>query len=769
MAEAVIRRHRRNTERWMGPARRRRGRVQLREALRFVIKAMPGYLLSFADVLGMPSGMHAAYGTALAALGMDVRPVAAGGFAALFVRLVCGLPPRWELLVSVAGLLAAPILLGGRGSGWVMAYTAALLLPAGVKASMSSTAAQLLQGWGAVVSAAMSAPVIARGVRALTGDRHISAVEERLAVGYLAALCICGSARMLVLGVNAGVFLAACLTISMALVLGTGAATACGMLAGVSLALQGIPLTMAVALGLGGFLAGIAGSLTHRRLSCGAFAMGGYLPLLLCYGTGMGCGAGVLGAAVTMGLLGRKETEALHGLLRRFLPNDPAPGDAYASAALSAWEQTVSALARAVPVPRDDAQDRSGAWWQNHLCQGCPELEDCACMSSALGQAKAEAVWARRDADEAIWQDALDYLRGMGCQRLYHLMDGMYALRREHEAAGRTLRQMEAQRGMLVTHLTALSGAARRFAALSSGESWWDTMAAGRIRAKLSELATPAGLMYVRRVQGHVQAGIELQHITGARRQAEELCTLVSAVLKTPMQLMSIDGDRVLLAEAPLFTVQTGAAFEPIDGDAVCGDAAWTGILSDGRSLAALSDGMGHGESAARSSRQTVELIRLCLEAGYSRHQTLTAVNGMLLLGGRGEDFATADVLTIDLWTGQACLDKLGAASSWLWHRGELTRMVGDALPLGILEEIDLSGCSFRLEDGDAVILMTDGVEEAFPDAEALEAALADALLCETAGDAARSLLQAAFDADASLRRDDQSAVFVRIGRTART
>lgn len=762
MAEAIIRQHKRRVDRWIPKEKKWLTRAQVQSAAAFAVRCVPGFLLSFAEIVGIPSGLHAAYGLALVATGRDARPVIAGNAAAIIVRLLSGLSPRWEMLITLAALAVAPFLRCGRNSAVLMAVTALSLLPTGIVATLSPTAAEMLQGWATMGIAALSAPVMVRAMKALAGDKPISAMEEQVAVGYLAAMCICGGARML-LGVNVGVLLSAGVTLSMAMTLGVGAATIGGMLCGVVLSLQGLPLTIAVALAMGGFLAGIANSLSRRRLSCGCFAIGSLLPMLLCGASGMGSGVAVLAAPVVMGVLPREKYERVQQFLRRFLPGEPAPGDAYASAALSAWERTVAAMARAVPSPQDETIARTGEWWQERLCQGCPEYERCGCLTTELGASKAEATWEYRYADEQIWQGALDMLRGMGCQRLYHLLDGMDALRQEDEASRRVIRQAEAQRDMLVTHLTAMSGAARRFAALSSGESWWDDMAARRIRKELSARATPVTLSYVRRVQGHAQAAFELHFITGARKQAEELCILASAVLEAPMQLAALDGDRVLLTETPLLYADVGAAAEPITGDRVCGDTAWTGMLADGRFLAALSDGMGHGEQAALSSRQTVELLRLCLDAGYSRQQTLTAVNGMMLLGGCGERFATADVLTIDLWKGKAALDKLGAAASWVQHGGELTRFTGDALPLGILEAVEGSGASLRIDAGDAILLVTDGVEDAFRSVSALEAAIRSALSCDSPQKAAESLLASALAADDSQRRDDQSAVVLYI------
>ncbi|MBR7125243.1 MAG: SpoIIE family protein phosphatase [Prevotella sp.] len=121
---------------------------------------------------------------------------------------------------------------------------------------------------------------------------------------------------------------------------------------------------------------------------------------------------------------------------------------------------------------------------------------------------------------------------------------------------------------------------------------------------------------------------------------------------------------------------------------------------------------------------------------------------------------------SVDLWSGQAALDKLGAAGSWLYQQGRLTQLTGDALPVGILENIESRECSMRLSEGDALILVTDGVEEAFGSRGEMEAAVWLALEEKTPADAAKALLEAAGRAEGGVRRDDQTAVVIRIGRT---
>lgn len=779
MAEMVMRQKRGRKERLLDarrPLMPRGTGAWLHAAAGTAGRAAPCFLLATAELLGMPSGLSVAYGASLAALDRPVMPAILGTAAAMLLRLVSGLDPRWEMLISLALLWTARLVVFGRGNAVMMGYVAMLLLPMAVRGSLAPTAGEMLQAWGGAAVGALSGPLIYRGLRALTDQSRdgtparIDTLEDRLCTGYLAALLICGGARLMLLGVNVGMLLASFIVLLVAGSWGAGAGCTAGMAAGLVMSLRGMPLLLSVALAMGGFLAGVAQP-TGRRWMCGAgFLMGALMAMLISGTAGLGCGLGAAAAAaLMMGMPGRAQ-ERTQEFMQRFRTGQTVSGDAYAACMLAAWEKTIDAMAMAVPLPVEKQSPHDGSWWEEKLCDGCPERGSCGCMRTEAAAERAETVWDCREAEEHIWQDALELLRGLGCQRLYHLMQGMEYLRQEEAARQKSIRRACHQRDMLITHLTAMAGAARRFAMLSSGENWWDAMVAGRIRQELSEAASPVRLSWVRRVNGRLQSAFELRQITGARKQAEELAALVEAVVGAPMEVSRVDGERVQLAECPplrpVWGSSCAAVTSPEQGD-VCGDTAWCGLLQDGRFMAALSDGMGHGERAALASRQTVELLRLCLDAGYTRSQTLTAVNGMMLLSSHGERFTTVDLLTMDLWTGQASLDKLGAAGSWLFQAGELRQLTGDALPLGILENIESRECSFRLGDGDAVVLLTDGVEEAFVTRSALREAVEIALEEDTPEASAACLMEAAYQTGGLQRSDDQSVAVIRI-RSAR-
>lgn len=765
MTLQAVKRRKKRRDRWMpGNAAE-----LLRRGATVAAQVLPGFLLSFAEVLGMPAGMQAGWLAAMAVMGESLLLPSCGCALAFAARLLWGLPLRLEQLITLGLMLLSPAVLFRKGAWLMMGWTALALLPTAVRGALSGTAAEALQAMGCMALSTLSAPLFLRGIRAVRSGRCMDGTESRVAVGYAAGMLLCGGGRMLLLGLNVGVTGAALGTLCLGMFLGVAAGTVGGMTAGLVLALDGLPVSLSVALSVGGFLAGMVQGLGRRWLTCLSFALGCGLTMVLSGGMVRGGAEAVGVSALALALCSRSAAEGLQRFFRRFLDTRPSAGDAYAAEALAEWEKTVEAMAGAAPMPGADEEERTGAWWKEHLCCACPDDNTCPCMLGEKARRQAETVWATREEDDEAFAEALENLRGLGCARLYHLREGMTLLRARDAESVRQTRRARYQRDMLVTHLTAMAGAARRFAQMSSGESWWDQLSADRLRRRLSELAYPATLIYARRVEGHAQVAFELHRTAEAARQAEELRVMASQVLDIPMETARIDDERVLLRETPLWSVEAGMAACGLDGGTENGDTYWLGRLGDGRYLAALSDGMGHGKCARKESAETVTLLRLCLEAGYTRPQALTAVNGMMLLASGGERFSTVDIAAIDLWTGHAALDKLGAAAGRLVRGRNMMDLTGDALPLGILETVESRTSLVRLRDGDELWLMTDGVEDAFGDKAALDEAIRMATSEKTAQAEAEGLLRMAKEASAEGRKDDMTVLVMRMTRPGNT
>lgn len=765
-AQQAIERKRKHPSRWMpGEKKQRIGQIA-GEMLHLAGRIAPGFVLCFADMMGIPSGLHAAWMGALAMQGESMIWSAGGSLLALVMRLVWGLPMRLEMLAAAGVMLLAPAVIFGRNQWWLMGWTALSLLPGCLWQMAVGTASQTICSMGSMVLSALSAPVMLRGLRALQGDQPIAAMEERVAAGYLAGTLLCGAGRMALFGMNLGAMGSSWATLCAGMFLGVGPGTMIGLMSGLMMAMQGLPLGLAVALALGGFMAGMIQCLGRRWATCLSFAAGCILAMVLTGAAGNGCMLAAL--AVSMMVAGQPRTwqEQTQALYRRFLSVQQSSGDGYACEALRNWGKTMADMAAAVPMPEAEDGPRTASWWKCRLCAGCPEDAACTCMLTELARDHAETVWqARKQADDE-WQMCLENLRGLGCGRLYYLRESMDVLRREDKARTQECVRLQRQRNMLVTHLNAMAQSAGRFAQLASGESWWDEMSARQLRRALAENAWNATLVYARRVQGHARVCYELQRNFGTGDQAEELRNMTQQTLDIPMRVQKIEHGRVLLTELPLWHAECAAVSRGMDGKDICGDTVQHRQLEDGRYLAVLSDGMGHGENAQRESFHTAELMQLCLDAGYTRHQALTAVNGMLILSSRGEAFATVDMALADLWTGRLTLDKQGAAASWLIRGREMQEITGDGLPLGMVEEIGHESITLRLREGDQLLMMSDGVEDAFQNREMLRDALMAAADAQDALSAAWSLLHSAEAGEGQGGHDDRTVVVLRFSKT---
>ena len=134
--------------------------------------------------------------------------------------------------------------------------------------------------------------------------------------------------------------------------------------------------------------------------------------------------------------------------------------------------------------------------------------------------------------------------------------------------------------------------------------------------------------------------------------------------------------------------------------------------------MLALSDGMGSGVSARQESYAALALMVESLRAGYTRAQALDVVNALMLMCTGREMYATMDLCVIDLHTGETAFEKLGACPSYIVREGEVRAIGADTLPVGVLPDVEPRSLRMTLRPGDVVILLTDGVAEAFPGGE---------------------------------------------------
>ena len=68
-----------------------------------------------------------------------------------------------------------------------------------------------------------------------------------------------------------------------------------------------------------------------------------------------------------------------------------------------------------------------------------------------------------------------------------------------------------------------------------------------------------------------------------------------------------------------------------------------------------------------------------------------------------------------DLYQGTCEILKAGASVTFIRSRGGVEKISSDSLPVGVVQELEIEKSVRQLEDGDFVVMVTDGVLDALP------------------------------------------------------
>lgn len=225
---------------------------------------------------------------------------------------------------------------------------------------------------------------------------------------------------------------------------------------------------------------------------------------------------------------------------------------------------------------------------------------------------------------------------------------------------------------------------------------------------------------YIRAADGHRQYSIQMKTIKTVSISSEDVAGLLSVLLDMRLVphrncsfFLTREWDYYLFQEEPLFHVLTGSAKAIKQSESVSGDCFESFEYGEGNVAVLLSDGMGAGENALKSSAAVVDLMQRFLEAGFSMEAGVRLINGVLLTGGTQYNTSTVDCCNIDLYQGICRFYKVGAAPSYLKRENLVEQISSRNLPLGLVEEPESESVTRYLEDGDYIILLSDGVADA--------------------------------------------------------
>ena len=167
--------------------------------------------------------------------------------------------------------------------------------------------------------------------------------------------------------------------------------------------------------------------------------------------------------------------------------------------------------------------------------------------------------------------------------------------------------------------------------------------------------------------------------------------------------------EKFVFKSADRFIIEVGQAIAIKDGNTVSGDSLLYTRLQDGKYLLTISDGMGSGKDAKKSSQFVINMLKKLLNTGFNKESSIDLINSNLLNVGQ-DVYATLDIAIVDLFKGNIEFIKAGCAPTYIKNKKKIQIIKSASLPTGIVKNISKEVIERKIEDEELVIMCSDGI-----------------------------------------------------------
>jgi stage II sporulation protein E len=219
--------------------------------------------------------------------------------------------------------------------------------------------------------------------------------------------------------------------------------------------------------------------------------------------------------------------------------------------------------------------------------------------------------------------------------------------------------------------------------------------------------------------KGRIVIKLSMEACGGKQLCIKEILPLVNKITGKCM-CVSDDGCNIDLMiktcnitfeETPKYHVSAYVSGRCKEGEKCNGDSHSFSKLLDGTYMTIISDGMGSGPQADQESSAAVELIESFAKAGFNKLTAINTVNSIMTIKfSEDEKFSTLDLSSIDLYEGEIDFMKVGAVASFIKRGEEVEVITSKTLPIGILDKPDVDITKKKIQNGDFIIMLSDGV-----------------------------------------------------------
>lgn len=216
------------------------------------------------------------------------------------------------------------------------------------------------------------------------------------------------------------------------------------------------------------------------------------------------------------------------------------------------------------------------------------------------------------------------------------------------------------------------------------------------------------------------------------------------------------------------YKVQIGIAKSTKSGSSVSGDSSLHIKLDDGKYLLVISDGMGSGPEAMKSSKIAVKMLERLLTAGFEKDVSLKLINSTLVANTKEDMYATLDIQILDLFNGNMEFIKNSACPTYIKRGKEVQLLKSVSLPTGILDNVDLVVYDYDLQDGDILVMCSDGIIDSnkeYLNKQVWLKYLLEDIQTDDAQKIADIIIGEAIDNDFGMQKDDMTVIVAKVNK----
>ena len=220
--------------------------------------------------------------------------------------------------------------------------------------------------------------------------------------------------------------------------------------------------------------------------------------------------------------------------------------------------------------------------------------------------------------------------------------------------------------------------------------------------------------------------------------------------------------------EEPKFKISIASSKATKNNSDMSGDTSIQTSLHDGKFMMALSDGMGSGPKAKKSSSTVIKMLKRMLTTGFDKDISIGLINSSININSNEETYATIDISVIDRNTGNIEFVKNGACPTFIKSENKVEVVKAVSLPAGIVQDIDLVVYDKDLKGGEIIVMCSDGILESnteLTNKEIWVKELLENIETDDIQKIANILLQESIDNGYGIAKDDMTVLIAKVDK----